>query len=322
MSFSSPFKNSLFPRGMEVALRILCVLPVCLVLQGCGFFIRGPVEPLRDIMPRETDVPGWEIHSPHRFYTGEDIKSQGNELSNSGVRSYITGTYSPISGKSTDLHVTVYRFSSPLESFGLFTVDRGFGSMEEQIERGFYLRGNSAFFIKGEFYIRLVSDNSDDSLVNEIAVFRRVIEANIALYSTSDGLPGEAFFMAENDLLLDLVYYSMGYPLLEELGPLYVRRRSGGGMETRIFYTRKKSREDAEKARAVLLRSPGRGFIVSKTGGLLYAFRESREGGITAVARHKEWIFGAIDAENKIRAENILQQVLSEIRRSAQPGNG
>ncbi len=267
-----------------------------------------------EILPRETEVPGWKIELPPKRYTRSDIneylKGTTTQYEKYDFRELIVAGYISVDNSSMKISAEIYRMSSPLNAFGILSYERGFNHKDAKICGNSYSTPKGFFARKGAYYIRIIANKEYENALDDFTVFAQLICNNIKI--EKEVMPDYLSLFGNNGLK-DLVYRIDEYPAFPELRNFFVRRTKISGKKRSIFFAKRDSRYDSFQEFSNLLKDKDNPFILSSTEEMQIAFQEKGNRGFTFISVYSEWIFGIISANSMTEGKKIINFLYEDL---------
>lgn len=160
-----------------------------------------------------------------------DVYTPGNlwDLINGAAESYLSydfvdlhlGDYEHASG--TVIHAEVYRHSTPVNAYGIYTAERSPDYQFVEVGTQGYLEEGVLNFMAGQYYIKLYSTDSGDKVQEALLKIGRKISVNLKqdeglpeilkLFPSSGQLPYSDQYIRENFIGFDFLHsaFTVGY---------------------------------------------------------------------------------------------------------------
>ncbi len=290
--------------------KILTASLAPMILASCAIF-QGGAPTLADRLPRDTDVPGW-TQADRGVFSGPESLSfiSGNYLVY-GVSEVAFSRYLSVSSSDIILDVIIARTDSILNSFGLFSLERGFITARTMKEDS-YSNDSGLFFRIGQYYVKVLTANVEDVRKDDLKMFRDVIEPRLKTDAAKGGLPVWLNTLSQSKST-DIVFYRNGSPLMPELKDLFVRKKIIEDRDVYLFFHKESSPQGAAGLLLSAMKNSSPGFTLSKSGPLKYAYKENPEGGYFFITCRDEWIYGVMNAESVSMGGRIMVTLHSEL---------
>ena len=275
-----------------------------------------------DYLPRDTDVPGWEIVQQYRINSVKKIGQAAPRSAEYDPAEMVTADYTYLSDKTRNVKVNIFRFHTPLDAFGLYSRERGLGPGAQFIDDDTYLSGKNLFSRLGRFYITVAGGPEGDSDPEALKQFLGVVRQNLQKQAGDEKLPAHILSLSDTGSSRNIVYYKAGLGAIPGSRDLFVTRRSISGKDYDLFYSRQPTAFDAEQAFNKILKAGGGAFMLTKLGNIQPAIRIVAEKEYLFVTFYKQWIFGVLNAENMKEVNKIIIYLYGDIRVRAESSVG
>jgi hypothetical protein len=268
---------------------------------------------MRNMLPRETEIPGWGIMENSVRYTTDIAEYFGGDVErykNYGLEELIVAKYRTIHDHSI-LTVEIFHMSSALNAFGIFSFERGFSGDESGLEWTAFLSARGLFFIRESYYIRLKIDNRENRFKRELLMIAGIIYERI--FRGGSGLPEYIGLFNSKNYLNNLIYYRGAYPELPLLKNIFLRKKQVRDREYLVFFKRSDSTSRALRIFDRLINNKKQPFIATEYGRIKIAFhRESIERHIF-ISQYREWLFGVLYADDIREGRDIIMILYREL---------
>jgi hypothetical protein len=288
-----------------------------MVLMGfsCSSFPKP--ESVIEILPRETDLPGWVVSKQAVVYEGKDIRLVCPEYARYDPLIMARAEYHYLSDINKTVRVEVLGFGSSLDSFGLYSLERGWNIANRFLGDDDYINEKGRFSRLGNFYIKIAGETLGERREGTLDQFHAAVFRNLKRHVNDDSFPSEIFLLSDDRSTRETVFYKKGLPAIPASENLYVTRRNMFEKKYKIFYMKRSSVYDSEHEFHGILQSGGGSFMLSKTGNLETALLIMSEKEYLFISYYKHWIFGVLDAENMIVGNTIITVLFDEIKARA-----
>jgi hypothetical protein len=293
-----------------MAIRKICAILPLFILSCSIFQTTSPA--IVELLPRDTDVPGWGQQSPYYFTTPEKVSLFSGNYPLYHVSEIVLAQYQSISSSDVMIEVYILKSDTPLNAFGIYSLDRGFSQLRYARDNE-YFTDSGLYFRNGEYYVKLLAQNSDDVRKNDLILFKDVITAKLGPVASKAALPQWMYTFSPSKSLADLVYYINGTPLIPELHDLFVRKRTIEGKDLYIFFMKGGTKYETSNLLLEIFKSSQPNFMLSKTGSVQVGLKENPEGGYLYIAYRNEWIYGVLNAESISMGNKIMITLYSEM---------
>ncbi len=296
-------------------MKTACYLFVVLPLLSCGLFQRAP--DLVDLLPRETEVPGWVVSHRAVINRKKEIGQINEDYARYDPDILVHAEYHYLSDKNKTVSLELLRYGSSLDAFGIFSMERSFRSPIRLMDDESYYSDMACYSRLGNFYVKITGRDLGDERDSILDQYRTVVSKNLKNQAKVEPLPGEAYLLFDNRSTRDLIYYKKGVPDLAGSEDAYVVQRSMLQRKYKVFYMKRSTFGDAVKGFRNILKSAGGSYILSKIGNYEAAIRPLENHEYQYISYYKHWIFGVLDAENMEAGVSTLLALFSEIKARA-----
>jgi hypothetical protein len=288
------------------SLVLICILDSCSILPR--------VATIADILPRETDVPGWAMAKQYRTSSMKKIAQMNALYAEYDPVELIVAEYNRISDATKTVSIEIIRFRTALDSFGMYSRHRGLNGTARAEGDGIGSSEGTVFFRQGKFYAIISGEKLDVQESGAIEQFLGVVGQNLKKQAGGEALPDTLFFFSNDRSTRDIVYYKKGIETVPGLKNVSVMRRNLGGKKIDVLYTKMTTAFDAEQEFHTILKTGGDAFILSKIGSLETAIRIISDTQYLFVSHYKQWIFGALNADTMNEGNRIIIYLFGEIK--------
>jgi len=289
---------------------IMTVMILSLAL-SCTVF--EPASPqLVDLLPRETDAPGWLMGGRESIAAG-DIKKENRLYAIFGAEGYAREVFHSISDQSVTTLVEIVKFPTSFHCFGLFSFERGFDTVFFESAENYYITQKGMFIWKGDYYIKITSSAGTMSMVKGYSVFGSAVSGAIGSMAKEIKLPSYVYTFSDNYSTGDLVYYIQGHRLLPGSEKIFVRKKIVFDEPSYVFFSRYDSPASASEIYGRMLGVADPGYIVTKEGNLQMNFRQGDGERLVFMAVYKDYIFGVLNAADPSKGQRIMARLYAEI---------
>lgn len=276
---------------------------------SCVMFGERRVD-ISDVMPRETDVPGWTTARPHQSVSGDNIRIINPEYIKNGAVEYSDLVYRSVSDSDREVTIEIITFESSLEAFGMFSIERGFIS-EDKMETPFLYKTNKAVYtVKDSYYIKVRSTHEEESKILQD------ITSHITYRLSGDResgsiLPDYVNAIPGNIKHSDLIYYPSSPDFLEETSNFFVRQKRYAGKRQLVIFARAGSQHLSTNRYYKPIIKADR-FTLQRTDPVNMLHREENDE-TTLIAVYRNWFIGISKAESLKEAETTVFSLLQNI---------
>lgn len=268
---------------------------------------------ITDLMPRETDVPGWVVTRQVKS-SGKKIAAVTTACALYNPQEYVAVLYTNLSDKKKTVTAEVFTFSSALDAFGAFSVERGFAESNKFVSDDDYSSARGLFFRVGKNYVRIAGEGLGEQAVETLDQFRVVLQQNMKMPSNIDLFPDNMFIFSADRSTRNIIYHKHGIDSIPGTGPLFVTRRPLFEKMYLSWNMKLPGAYDADRKFQDILKQGSGELLLNKIGKLPVAVRIIKDREHLLICCYKNWIFGVLDAETMDRGNNILVVLFSEIK--------
>ena len=288
----------------------------------CLFFLTfvpaGPIAAAgageKPVLPPSGFAPGWVLEGPIKNYTADDlfeyINGEAELYFQYGFKNLISGFYLNERNEKQGLSADVYRMSSPLEAFGIYSRYRGMGVRIVEVGQEGFVSPAQMMFCQGRYFVQLNASGTAALPAGVFLSMARAISANIPetpeavreleLLKIKGFIPGSEKYIPSS--VLGYAFFNKGL-----MGQVIQQDRP-----VRIFVLLGDSPEEAGRARSAYektLRDKG---IASKKNqraeGEILCARDPLYGGLCLQVRER-FVLGVADLPDPERGMALIQQL-------------
>ena len=273
---------------------------------------RTPDPGIAGILPRETDVPGWEriqesfrvdrtdFSAFHESYALYDLA----ERAIATYRSYRSGY---------QITAEIVRCGSLLDAFGIMSWERECVPDYRKVSDTVHVSPLALVACEGVYFIRIYSTEPVDGLKEDLLAFLNSINQNLHQKAVNKSLPSYMTLFSPDYSLDSLLFLRKGMDELPGMPAVFIRRRTIFDREARVFFHRAEN-EDASERMFNNLTSRVNKFLLSRAGDYPVASREMEPGRVISVSHNGIWIFGVLNAGSTDEGSRITGMLYREIR--------
>jgi hypothetical protein len=231
-------------------LAICTLLPVCKkpVQNTASEGVAGGTQSLEDSIARLTPKD-WTLAETADTFSAENLYERINgraELYLSyDVVSLTTATFERGENSLEYIELSVYDMGTPVNGFGIFSVERFPGDPPLDLGRLSYQSDASVYVWKGQFYIVVIASD----FTEQLSQLSLEIAQQAVAFLSDEGEPvwGLSAFPQENLIQDSIQYFNADALGLEFMGQTYTAKYRHGDKEIMALLSRKKSEEAATK---------------------------------------------------------------------------
>ena len=283
------------------------IIVVAITGISCSLF-QSEVDDVEDLLPRETDVPGWLRSNPVSSYSGRNIKKYNKDYTELGIEKLSYSVYESIDNSDIKMKVEVIRFDSVLNAYGFYSVSRGYGIFDIGETNDFNSDRLSIIQI-GNYVVCSSTDNeSTHSLEEELKVFAKIPFNYIGENYMNYKLPDSLNILKSGDGYG--IIYSINqhdkFSFLERIA--YTQWKWNNNL-INVFYSEYSSFYDAYE---IFKKNIVDDFIVSSSDEIYTAFKKD-DGKYIFISVKDRFIFGGWSIEDYNDIHRILNEILNRI---------
>jgi hypothetical protein len=273
-----------------------------------------PATTMADILPRETDVPGWVVSDQYKMSSMKKIGQVSPLYGEYDPLELIVAEYGHLSDMSRTVRLEIIRFRSSLDSFGLFSRERGFDGERRYLDDNSYTTGDGVYSRMGRYYLKITGKNLGDQNSTALEQFRLAVMQNLKSQAGNDQLPDSFFIFSDKRSTRDIVYYKKGIDTIPGLKGLAVMRRTMDGRKFDVFYVKLLAGFEAEQEFHQLIKRGGDAFMLTKIANLQPAIRIISDSQYLFISHYKQWIFGVLNADTMDEGNKLIVFLSGEIK--------
>ncbi len=297
-------------------LSMIIILLSSLATISCSLFPRTPT--IQDVMPRETDVPGWVVERQYRTSSSRKMAQFSPLYGEHKPGELAITEYAHLSDKSRTVRVEMIRLGSSLDSFGFFSRERGLGGTYQFFDDNTYATTNCLYARIGKYYVKIGYENLGDQAGSIVDQFLGVVRGNLKSLAGDESLPDRLFLFARNRSTREIVYYRQSMDAVPGLKNATVSRRVLAGKKYDLVCAAYPSAFDAEQEYLAILKAGGNEYILNRVGKLQPAIRIISETEYLFICQYKQWIFGVLNADTMKEGNLIIGYLFTEIKNRAE----
>jgi len=246
-----------------------------------------------------------------------DVYTPGNlwDLINGAAESYLSydfvdlhlGDYMNASG--TVIHAELYRHSSPVNAYGIYTSERSPEYMFIEIGAQGYLEEGVLNFLSGQFYVKLYSTDSGDEVQEALQIIGQQISGHL---DQEDGLPEMiSVFPPAGQKPYSDQYIRENFIGFEFLHSAYTVDYEGG---FKLFVIQGKDEAEIQEMARQYLAFTKQDIDPASSSQL--TFKDPYNGDIPAVISGK-YMAGIIDGSDKDDARILMEELAVSLAKSS-----
>jgi|GEM_PF-6991782 len=293
------------------------IITICFILGTGCMLSRKNSASMADYLPREIEVPGWELAEIMAIPRPELFTGEIMNRNRSSVRAGAWARFRAYSGQDRLVTVDLLQCVSVLEAYGLYSQERDsagetrpLGTDAWSCEKGISAR-------RGQWYIRIETSSPQDVQTKDLAVFLDAVRVKLKGHYSRDPLPEDVRLFDDAVNALPAVFYMQGHPDLPQVRRCYVRKMKLQEGDKHIFYSRHTDISDATSLFNTILSRREEGFILIGGDTDVAAAKKRGDGQFIIVSLHKQWIFGILDADDIHSGNTVINDLRKKLSQAA-----
>jgi hypothetical protein len=300
-------------RGKNMIKKILYILFVFNFF-SCGLFQTSDKSDV--LLPRETEIPGWRLEGSINEFTTDNLpeylkEPDKNLLNTYGFKELYSAKYKKISKENKEITVEIFTMDSPLNAFGILSIEKIQDSKDENICENSYSTSLALISRKENHYIKIKSGSEYPDSNSDLEIFLKIICDKI---KNSNPLPRYLTLFEKKDMEKSLVYRVEGYPKFQILKQVFTRKTDIFGKNKTVFFGKRESGYISMGEFSNLLKDKEKRFILSSAGDSRTAFLKLNDNDFIYISVYKEWIFGIMDAESMVEGEKTINYLYNDLK--------
>ena len=290
---------------MKIKIMLLTVVAITSI--SCSLF-QSEVDDVEDLLPRETDVPGWTKSNPVSYYSARNIKKYNKDYTGLGMEKLSSSIYESIDNSDVKIKMEVIRFDSVLNAYGFYSVNRGHGIFGIGETNDFSTDRLSVLQI-GNYVVCSSTENESPSLTKELKVFSKIhfnyIGENYMNYKLPDSLN-----ILKSDDGYGIIYSINQHDKFSFLERIAYTQWKWNNNLINVFYSEYSSFYDAYE---IFKKNIVDNYIVSSSDEIYTAFTKDTDGKYIFISVKDRFIFGGWAIEEYNDVNKILNEILNRI---------
>jgi len=271
---------------MRYIVKHIILFSILISASGCSFFQRQDIS-IIDILPRDTDVPGWTRTAEPGIYTDDDIQRYNADYAGIGLQSMAVCSYSYIDDRERIMRVEAMRFNTVLNSYSFFSRVNGFGETIPCPEDEFYTQGASVFRA-GEYIVFVTITGENLNNIRDMKVFLDAAREYIGDNYSKDQLP-PVYNLLKRTGASCVLYSRRGIEPIPGLNSVYYASVKDNDTSYGVFLS---DRGTGYESLDLFNKITGKKYIIMRADDSGSAFIKDRNGLYTFISVYDRWIFG------------------------------
>ncbi len=268
---------------------------------------QSEIESVSDILPRETDLPGWNRISLPAEFSGMNVRKYRKEYHDTGIERLSTCNYHSFGENNAVVSVEVIKFDSVLNSYGFFSRSAGFaGYTTETINE--YSSGKLALALRGEYIVYAFTSDNEGMAID----LKNFIKSSLKYISENyvrEKLPEKINVLKGPDKY-GIIYSRTPIKEQKGIGRIFYTLWGTGKEQVVVFI----SEQDAFSDSYMIFRNRIReGYIVAESGTVNTAFKKENDGTFTFISAYDKWLYGCWSSGNIEQGKKITQELKNRI---------
>jgi hypothetical protein len=302
-------------KKMKRKLILIYTFILLITLTACSLF-QSEIDSVTDLLPRDSDVPGWIRDDSVIFYKGSDIKKYKREYHGQGIDRLSSCVYQSIDDPTIQIKLEIIKFSTVLNAYGFFSLKRGPGIFEVSEVNEYYSNAISVIQI-GEYAVFAETDKTDLLLKKELKTFVNIPLLYIGQNHMEDKLP-DALNVIKGFDGYGVLYSRKPYHKFRHVNRIYFTQWSWDNDTVDLFFNENDSFYDAYE---IFKKSIDTNFIISSSDNTYSAFRKDQDGKYSFISVEDRFVFGCWSVSNPDEGKKILGELSSKISDYKKKGN-
>ncbi len=276
---------------------------------SCTLF-QGETDTVIDLLPRDSDVPGWVRMDSPVFYKTQDIKKYNRKYNGFGIEKIASALYQSIDDPAVVIKLEVLKFSSVVNSYGFFSIKRGPGVFEAGEINEYY--SNAISIIQtGEYAVYSETGKTDLLLKKDLKTFVNIPLLYIGQNYKSDKLP-ESLNVLKGIDGYGVLYSRKPYHKFPYVNGVFFTQWSWDKDLVDVFISEKKSFYDAYE---IYKKSADSNFIMISSDNIYTAFKKDQDEKYSFISVSDNWIFGCWSVSDFNEGKKVLDEISSRIEK-------
>jgi len=291
-------------------MRILNVIAICtisVVLSSCSLF-QSEVDNVTELLPRDSDVPGWIRTGNVIYYKGKDIRKYNREYNGLGIDRLSSCIYQSIDDNNIKIKLEIIKFTTVINAYGFFSLKRGPGIFEISEINEFYSNSDSIIQI-GEYAVYSSSDKTDLLLKKDLKTFTNTPLLYIGQNYSHDKLPVLLGVLKGTDGF-GVLYSRKPYHQFPFIGKIYFTQWSWNNELVNLFFSENDSFYDAYE---IFKKSIDNNYVIISSDNIYSAFKKGQDGKYSFISVSDKWILGCWAITDLNDGKKLLNEIRSRI---------
>lgn len=274
---------------------------------SCTLF-QGETDSVMDLLPRDSDVPGWvRIDSPV-YYKSNDIKKYNSDYDGLGIDKLSTSLYQSIDDPGIIIKLEVLKFTSVLNAYGFFSIKRGPGVFEAAQINEYY--SNAISIIQtGEYAAYSETGKAEMFLKKDLKTFVNIPLLYLGHNFNNEKLPDSLNVLKGIDGY-GVLYSKKPYHQYTLVKNIFFTQWSWNKDFVDVFLSKNSSFHDAYE---IYRKSIENNYILISSNNIYSAFKKDQDGKYSFISVSDSWIFGCWSVSDFDEGKKVLDEINSRI---------
>jgi len=293
---------------MKREIILIFIALIVTIISSCSLF-QSEVDSVKDLLPRDSDVPGWVRIDTPLYYNGNKIKKYNREYAGYEIEKIASCLYQSIDDQQIKVKLEVIKFNSVLNAYGFFSIKRGSGIFEAENINEFYSNSISLIQI-GEYVIYSQTEQVDSLLQKDLKTFVNIPLIYISQNYLQDKLPDSLRVLKGKD----------GYGVLYSHKPndrfpfvanINFTQWSWSNDLIDVFFNENESFYDAYE---IFKKTIDNNYIMISSDNTYTAYKKEKDNRYSFISITDKWVFGCWSVKNLNDGKKVLSEILSRIQ--------
>jgi len=300
---------------MKRKIIIIFISIIVIALSSCSLF-QSEIDTVNDLLPRDSDVPGWVRNDTALYYKGKDVKKYNREYNGLGIDKLASCIYQSIDDPQVQIKLEVIKFSSVLNAYGFYSIKRGPGIFEAS-QKNEYYSNEIAVIQMGEYAIYSETDKAELLLKKDLKTFVNIPTIYIGQNFMKDKLP-PGLNVIKGFEGFGVLYSKKPYHQFRYISKINFTQWSWNGELVNLFFSEYDSFYDAYE---VFKKSTEIDYIMISSDNTYAAFKKEQDGTYSFISVNDKWISGCWSVPEFEEGKKILNEIQSRIEDYKRKGN-
>lgn len=287
---------------------IIISLMLFLTVQTSCVLFQSEIASVTDLLPRDSDVPGWVRNYEVQYYKGDNIKKYRREYGGIGIEKIGSCIYSSIDNPEVTIRLEVIKFNSVLNAYGFFSTKRGPGIFEALQVNEYYTNSVSLVQI-GEYVMFAETDKIENLLKNDLKTIANIPLLYIGRNYSTEKLP-ESLNLLKGFDGYGILYSKKPYYRFRHVNRIYFTQWIWEKDQVEVFFS---DNESFFNAYEIFMKTAGNGYIISSSDNIYAAFRKEVDGKYTFISVIDRFIIGCWSVADIEEGSMIMNELKSRI---------